>query len=137
MRTLSHQEARRTYDRIGSLQDSQGFYEDRATALVVHHGNFACGEFSDIVATPKVIPSIGIGGSGLSGNFDATKLRLRPIVCVNGLKRIGFVIGSNSMITEIVILTPNGLAHWQLSVRRAFFLCKKRDWSQLASAANC
>ncbi len=44
MRTLSHQEARRTYDRIGSLQDSQGFYEDRATALVVHHGNFTCAE---------------------------------------------------------------------------------------------
>ena len=44
MRTLSHQEARRTYDRIGSLQDSQGFYEDRATALVVQHGNFACAE---------------------------------------------------------------------------------------------
>ena len=40
MRTLSHQEASRTYDRIGSLQDSQGFYEDRATALVVQHGNF-------------------------------------------------------------------------------------------------
>ncbi len=42
MRTLSHQEARRTYDRIGSLQDSQGFYEDRATALILHHGNFTC-----------------------------------------------------------------------------------------------
>ncbi len=42
MRTLSHQEARQTYDRIGSLQDSQGFYEDRATALIVRHGNFTC-----------------------------------------------------------------------------------------------
>lgn len=44
LRTLSHKEARRTYDRIGSLQDSQGFYEDRATALVVQHGNFTCAE---------------------------------------------------------------------------------------------
>jgi len=39
--TLSHQEARQTYNRIGSLQDSQCFYEDRATALVLLHGNFA------------------------------------------------------------------------------------------------
>ena len=42
--TLSHQEARRTYDRIGSLQDSQGFYEDRATALVLLHGDFTSAE---------------------------------------------------------------------------------------------
>lgn len=38
--TLSHQEARRTYDRIGSLQDSQCFYEDRATELVLLYGDF-------------------------------------------------------------------------------------------------
>ncbi len=44
LRTLSHQEARRTYNRIGSLQDSQGFYEDCATALIVQHGNFTCAE---------------------------------------------------------------------------------------------
>lgn len=41
MRTLSHQEARRAYDRIGSVQDSQRFYEDRATGLVVRHGGFS------------------------------------------------------------------------------------------------
>ena len=40
MGILSHQEARRTYDRIGSRQDTQGFYEDRATALVLQHGSF-------------------------------------------------------------------------------------------------
>ena len=44
MRTLSHQEASRTYDRIGSLQDSQGFYEDPATAQVLLHGNFTSAE---------------------------------------------------------------------------------------------
>ena len=38
--TLSHQEARKTYDRIGSLQDSQRFYEDRATRLVLSYGEF-------------------------------------------------------------------------------------------------
>ena len=42
--TLSHQQARRTYDRIGSRQDSQAFYEDRATALVRLHGDFASAE---------------------------------------------------------------------------------------------
>ncbi|MDH3673346.1 MAG: class I SAM-dependent methyltransferase [Gammaproteobacteria bacterium] len=44
MGTLSHQEARRTYDRIGSRQDSQGFYEDRATAMVRLHGDFTAAE---------------------------------------------------------------------------------------------
>ena len=45
MSTLSHEEARRTYDRIGSLQDSQAFYEDRATSLVLVHGDFTSAEF--------------------------------------------------------------------------------------------
>ena len=37
---LSHEEARRVYDRIGSRQDTQAFYEDRAAALVLRHGDF-------------------------------------------------------------------------------------------------
>lgn len=37
---LSRQEARRVYDRIGSLQDTQAFYEDRATDLLLLHGDF-------------------------------------------------------------------------------------------------
>lgn len=44
MRTLSYQEARRTYDRVGSLQDSQAFYEDRATGLLMRHGQFTTAE---------------------------------------------------------------------------------------------
>lgn len=40
MRTLSHQEARRAYDRIGSFQDSQAFYEDRAVEILIRHGEF-------------------------------------------------------------------------------------------------
>jgi len=38
--TLSRDDARRVYDRIGSLQDSQAFYEDRATDLLVRYGEF-------------------------------------------------------------------------------------------------
>ncbi len=38
---LSHQEASRTYDRIGSLQDTQAFYEDRATDVLLRHGDFS------------------------------------------------------------------------------------------------
>jgi len=38
---LSHEQARSTYDRIGWIQDTQGFYEDRATSLLVEHGEFA------------------------------------------------------------------------------------------------
>lgn len=41
---LSHQEARRAYDRIGSLQDTQAFYEDRATELLLLHGDFESAE---------------------------------------------------------------------------------------------
>jgi len=41
---LSPAEARRVYDRIGSLQDSQAFYEDRATELLLRHGAFGSAE---------------------------------------------------------------------------------------------
>lgn len=41
---LSHEDARRVYDRIGSFQDSQGFYEDRATGLLLQHGDFGSAE---------------------------------------------------------------------------------------------
>lgn len=44
MGTLSHHEARRTYDRIGSRQDSQRFYEDLATSRVLQHGDFTSAE---------------------------------------------------------------------------------------------
>lgn len=40
LRTLSHEEARRAYDRIGSWQDSQAFYEDFATRDLVRHCQF-------------------------------------------------------------------------------------------------
>lgn len=39
-RTLSYGDARRVYDRIGSFQDSQAFYEDRTTRELVEHGSF-------------------------------------------------------------------------------------------------
>ncbi|MGD8869880.1 MAG: class I SAM-dependent methyltransferase [Gemmatimonadales bacterium] len=41
---LSHQEARRVYNRIGSLQDWQAFYEDRATDVLVRQGDFGSAE---------------------------------------------------------------------------------------------
>lgn len=40
-RTLSHQEARRVYDRIGTIQDSQAFYEDVATRELIRHAHFS------------------------------------------------------------------------------------------------
>jgi len=39
--TLSADQARRFYDRIGRRQDSQGWYEDPATAELLAHGRFA------------------------------------------------------------------------------------------------
>lgn len=41
LKTLTREQARRVYDRIGGLQDSQAFYEDRATELMILHGRFA------------------------------------------------------------------------------------------------
>lgn len=38
--TLSYKDARRVYDRIGSFQDSQAFYEDRTTGELIEHGRF-------------------------------------------------------------------------------------------------
>jgi SAM-dependent methyltransferase len=38
---LSHQQARRVYDRIGAFQDSQAFYEEPATRLLFRHGDFS------------------------------------------------------------------------------------------------
>jgi ubiquinone/menaquinone biosynthesis C-methylase UbiE len=40
MKTLSRDEARRVYDRIGKLQDSQAFYEEAAVDLLIEHGAF-------------------------------------------------------------------------------------------------
>ena len=40
MRTLTHREARSVYDRIGSWQDSQAFYEDRAVRELTRLARF-------------------------------------------------------------------------------------------------
>lgn len=37
---LTRAEARRVYDWIGARQDTQAFYEDRATRIVIEHGRF-------------------------------------------------------------------------------------------------
>jgi ubiquinone/menaquinone biosynthesis C-methylase UbiE len=37
---LTHEEARRVYDRIGAWQDTQALYEDRATGLLIRYGAF-------------------------------------------------------------------------------------------------
>jgi len=40
MAVLSREQARSVYDRIGARQDSQAFYEDPATEILVQHGRF-------------------------------------------------------------------------------------------------
>lgn len=40
LQTLSHEQARRVYDRIGSWQDSQAFYEDRAVGELIRNADF-------------------------------------------------------------------------------------------------
>lgn len=40
MRYLTPDEARRFYDRFGAKQDTQGFYEDKATSALIQHADF-------------------------------------------------------------------------------------------------
>jgi ubiquinone/menaquinone biosynthesis C-methylase UbiE len=40
VKTLTHEQARRVYDRIGARQDTQGFYENAALELLLEHGEF-------------------------------------------------------------------------------------------------
>ncbi len=40
MKTLSREEARRLYNRLGTLLDSQAFYENRALDLIIQNGEF-------------------------------------------------------------------------------------------------
>jgi SAM-dependent methyltransferase len=74
---LSHEEARRTYDRIGSLQDSQAFYEDRATGALLGHADFAAatsvfefgcgtGRFAQRLFTEYLSPTARYRGTDLS-----------------------------------------------------------------------
>jgi len=74
---LSHQEARRTYDRIGSLQDSQAFYEDRATGVLLRHADFGSatsvfefgcgtGRFAQRLLTEHLSPTARYRGVDLS-----------------------------------------------------------------------
>lgn len=62
MKTLSYEEARRVYNRMGSMQDSQAFYEDVATRELVRHGDFP---------SAKSVFEFGCG----TGRFAQTLLR--------------------------------------------------------------
>jgi SAM-dependent methyltransferase len=62
MVTLSPTEAREVYDRIGWKQDTQAFYEDRATSELVAHLD---------LATARAVFELGCG----TGRFAASLLR--------------------------------------------------------------
>jgi SAM-dependent methyltransferase len=72
--TLSHQEARRIYDRIGAGQDTQAFYEDVATRELIRHGEFA---------SARAVFEFGCG----TGRFARTLLRdhLPPTATYRGV----------------------------------------------------
>jgi len=62
LRTLTHDEARRVYDRIGAGQDSQAFYEDRATERLLEQADFS---------SARSVFELGFG----TGRFAETLLR--------------------------------------------------------------
>jgi len=77
VRTLSHDQARTFYDRFGSRQDSQAFYEDRATTLLVdnldldaarHVFEFGCGtgRFAERLLTERLGPDVSYVGVDVS-----------------------------------------------------------------------
>lgn len=73
-RVLSHDEARRFYDRFGVKQDSQGFYERQALAQLVEHLE---------LERARAVVEFGCG----TGHFAASLLRerLRPEATYLGL----------------------------------------------------
>jgi SAM-dependent methyltransferase len=89
-RVLSHAEARRAYDRIGRLQDSQAFYEDLATSRLLQHGafssakavfEFGCGtgRFAQRLLEAHLPPGARYRGVDLSpGMIGLARARLRP-----------------------------------------------------------
>jgi len=89
-RTLSHMEARRAYDRIGRLQDTQAFYEDVATSLLLQHGDFSSarsvfefgcgtGRFAQRLLEEQLPPDARYRGVDLSPRMiGLAQARLRP-----------------------------------------------------------
>lgn len=77
---LSYSGARAFYDRLGSLQDSQGFYEDRATRDLIAHAElekaerifeFGCGtgRFARDILSRHLPPSASYHGVDLSSTM--------------------------------------------------------------------
>jgi ubiquinone/menaquinone biosynthesis C-methylase UbiE len=75
--TLSHEQARRVYTRIGALQDTQAYYEDRATnalvsqldlgrALAVFEFGCGTGRFAARLLTEELSPSAKYRGIDLT-----------------------------------------------------------------------
>jgi SAM-dependent methyltransferase len=85
-RALSRDEARRIYDRIGAWQDSQAFYEDRATGLLLRVADFesaarvfefgcGTGRFAEGLLSRKLGPAATYRGVDLSPKMIALARR--------------------------------------------------------------
>jgi ubiquinone/menaquinone biosynthesis C-methylase UbiE len=80
VKTLTREEARRVYDRIGSLQDTQAFYEDRATDELIRAAALASaqsvfelgcgtGRFAERILRSELPPTATYRGIDLSPNM--------------------------------------------------------------------
>ncbi|TFH24322.1 MAG: class I SAM-dependent methyltransferase [Myxococcales bacterium] len=90
MKTLTHEQARRAYDRIGAWQDTQAFYEDVATARLREHAElgsakavfeFGCGtgRFAETLLRDHLTPSATYRGVDLSPRMvELATARLSP-----------------------------------------------------------
>ena len=89
-RTLSHDEARRVYDRIGARQDTQAFYENAALSVLLRHGDFGTasrmfelgcgtGRVAALLLSHYLPPSARYRGIDLSPTMvDLARRRLAP-----------------------------------------------------------
>jgi len=89
-RALSHDEARRVYDRIGAWQDSQAFYEDRAVGVLLQHADFetaarvfefgcGTGRFAEGLLSRRLAPTATYRGVDLSPKMIAlARERIAP-----------------------------------------------------------
>jgi ubiquinone/menaquinone biosynthesis C-methylase UbiE len=103
MATLSRDEARRVYDRIGSLQDTQAFYEDRATRILLEHGafgsarrvfEFGCGtgRFAKVLLSQHLPESARYRGVDLSPAM--VRLATQRLACFGARVEVALTEGS-------------------------------------------
>ena len=103
LRTLSHQEARRTYDRVGASQDFHRVYEEVAIAQVLLHGDFTLAE-----SVFEFGPGTGQFGLRLFEEYLSDTARYRGVDLSPEMVRLANACLASRSPRAKVILTEGG-----------------------------